>query len=85
MFQAGQTGLGIAVIVLTFCTGIGPLIAFIYGWVKSGEWGIKNVMLIWTLTIVVSIVGYVMAMGEIMAMMGQQQQQLQQQMPQPGR
>src|SRR5207244_2318083 len=36
MFQHGQTGLGIACIVLIFC-GVGGLIAFIYGWMKSTE------------------------------------------------
>ena len=56
MFQNGQTGLGIACIVLVLCAGIGALIAFIYGWIKSGEWNIKNLMLIWTACIVVNII-----------------------------
>ena len=62
MFQNGQTGLGIACIVLVLCAGIGALIAFVYGWMKSSEWNIKNIMLAWTGAIVVnillSIVGY---------------------------
>jgi hypothetical protein len=56
MFQNGQTGLGIACILLTCVCGIGALIAFIYGWIKSGEWGIRNVMIAWTVLIIASIV-----------------------------
>lgn len=62
MFQNGQTGLGIACIVLVLCAGIGALIAFVYGWIKSGEWDIKNIMLAWTgaivLNILLTILGY---------------------------
>ena len=60
MFQNGQTGLGIVCIVLTFCCGIGPLIAFIYGWVKAGEWRITNLMTIWTVFFVLSILSGVL-------------------------
>ncbi len=49
MFQNGQTGLGI----VSICCG---LVAFIVGWMNATQWGIKNVMLIWTLTIVVNII-----------------------------
>jgi hypothetical protein len=48
MFQQGQTGLGIACIVLAFCAGIGALIAFIYGWFKAREWDLQKVMMIWS-------------------------------------
>jgi hypothetical protein len=54
MFQHGQTGLGIVCILLVWC--VGGLIAFIYGWVKAGEWNIKNVMLLWTVLIIVGLV-----------------------------
>jgi len=54
MFQKGSTGLGIATILTTFC-GIGPLLAFIVGWVKSGEWKIRPIMGIWTLVILLQI------------------------------
>ncbi len=57
MFQRGQTVLGIVCIVLCFVIGIGALIAFIYGWVKSREWGLYNVMLVWTVCVVVLLVG----------------------------
>ena len=48
MFQNNQTGLGIACIVGLCVCGIGGLVAFIMGWVKSGEWNLKTVMLVWT-------------------------------------
>lgn len=57
MFQRGETTMGIVCIVLTFCALIGPLITFIYGWVKSGQWGIKNIMVAWTVCIVLGFVG----------------------------
>jgi hypothetical protein len=60
MFQNGKTGLGIACIVLAFCCGIGSLVGYIYGWMKSGEWNLKNVMLVWTAGIVLYVVGSVM-------------------------
>jgi hypothetical protein len=56
MFQDGQTVLGIATIVLAFCCGIGGLIAFIVGWINASRWNIRNLMLIWTVLIVVGIV-----------------------------
>jgi hypothetical protein len=55
MFQNGQTGLGITCI-LTFCICIGYLIAFVVGWINSGKWNIKLVMIIWTLCFIVSII-----------------------------
>jgi hypothetical protein len=53
MFQHGQTGMGIACIVLIFCCGIGGIVAFVYGWMKANEWNIKNLMLAWTAAIIV--------------------------------
>jgi hypothetical protein len=60
MFQRGRTGLAIACIVLLFCCGIGGVVAFIYGWVKHREWGLTNVMAIWTGCWILSAVGYVL-------------------------
>jgi hypothetical protein len=54
IFKSGQTGLGIACAVLSLC-GIGFLITFIVGWVNATKWGIKNVMLIWTIAWVVGV------------------------------
>jgi hypothetical protein len=56
MFRREQTGLAIACIVLVLCTGIGFLIAFIYGWIKAGEWNLKKVMVGWTVCWVVQLV-----------------------------
>lgn len=56
MFENGETGLGIARIVLTFCTGIGSLIAFVYGWIKSSQWGLQKVMIAWTACLVLNVV-----------------------------
>jgi hypothetical protein len=78
MFQANQTALAIVCIVLTFCTGIGSLIAFIYGWIKASEWNIKNIMLIWTAIFVLNIIvgiGFYAQLGSDVAKMGQQMQQ----------
>lgn len=54
MFQEGQTGLGIVTILTLFC-GIGGLIAFVYGWIKSKDWNLQTVMLVWTVVVVASI------------------------------
>lgn len=56
MFQNGQTGLGVACIVLLFCAGIGALIAFIVGWINAARWGITNIMILWTGCLLVDIV-----------------------------
>ena len=56
MFKRQQNGFAIACIVLTFCSGLGPLIALIYGWMKATEWNIKKIMLAWTACIVVQLV-----------------------------
>jgi biotin transporter BioY len=58
MFQHDQSGLAIACIVMTFCPGIGPLIAFVVGWINAKDWGIQNIMLIWTGCWVGSVVLY---------------------------
>jgi hypothetical protein len=55
MFQHGQTVLAIVCIILTFCL-IGAIITFIYGWVKHKEWNITNIMLIFTVSVLVGIV-----------------------------
>lgn len=56
MFQNGRQTLGIVTIVLAFCCGIGGLIALIVGWINANTWNIRNLMLIWTVLIVIGIV-----------------------------
>jgi hypothetical protein len=56
MFQAGDTTMGIICVVGVLACGIGVLVAFVYGWIKSSEYKIQQVMLIWTAAIVVNIV-----------------------------
>lgn len=56
MFKRDQSTLGIICIVLTLCTGLGPLVAFIYGWTKATEWDIKKTMMYWTICFVLQFV-----------------------------
>lgn len=56
MFKRGETTIGIVCVVLSLCTGIGALIAFVYGWIKSSEWGLRNVMFAWTICLVLNLV-----------------------------
>jgi hypothetical protein len=56
MFQHGQTGLGIACLVGVLLCGIGGLVAFVYGWMKSNEWKLQNVMYVWTGCLIASII-----------------------------
>ncbi|MDA7979774.1 MAG: hypothetical protein MPJ50_13485 [Pirellulales bacterium] len=66
MFQHGQTGLGVVTIVLTLCTGIGPIIALVVGWQNAASWKIKNLMMPFTLC----FAGWVVATGAFYAMFG---------------
>jgi hypothetical protein len=62
MFQRGQTGLGVACIVLAFCVGVGALIAFIYGWVKAREWDLQKVMMAWSGIVAANILLFIILM-----------------------
>src|SRR5260221_13463238 len=59
MFQNGQTVLGIVTLVLACCAGLGTIIAFAFGWIRSSQWNIKGLMLIWT----VAIIGWLILSG----------------------
>jgi len=48
IFKRAGVGLGIVGIIC-------GLFAFVYGWIKAGEWGIKKLMLVWSLITVISI------------------------------
>jgi hypothetical protein len=49
IFQEGSVGLGILAIIC-------PLFAFIYGWMKVNEYGIRNIMLVWSACIVLGLI-----------------------------
>ena len=49
IFKHQQIALGIIGIIC-------GIVAFVYGWVKASEWGIRNVMLAWTGSIVAQII-----------------------------
>jgi hypothetical protein len=61
MFKHNQTGMGVASLVTLILCGLGMLIAFIYGWVKAGEWHINNLMLTWTGAILAEVVLNILA------------------------
>ncbi len=69
MFQRGSSGMAIVCLVLV-CCGIGGLVAYVYGWIKSGEWGLKNVMIVWTVCLILCVVGNALAPSAI-SMLGQ--------------
>lgn len=56
MFQHGETGVGIACIVLLCLCGIGSLVAFVYGWLRADRWRIRNLMMVWTALWIAGIV-----------------------------
>jgi len=56
MFKRDEQTIGIVCVILTFVTGFGPIIAFIYGWTKATLWDIKKTMTYWTMTLVGQIV-----------------------------
>lgn len=68
MIQNNNTALGIITLIALFCTGIGHLIALIFGWIKAGEWRIKNLMIVYSISLVLIIVGYVMMFPALMKM-----------------
>ena len=68
-FQKGNGPLlGILSIVLTCCGGIGGIVI---GWIKCKEWGIQNLMIIWTIIWVAQIVVSGFQQAELMEMLNQ--------------
>ena len=55
MFQNKKTAIGLICILLTIFSGFGPIISYIYSWVKSSEFGIKKLMKVWTYSILLNI------------------------------
>lgn len=75
MFQNNETTMGIVCIVTLLLCGLGGLIAFILGWINVSTWRIQQIMMIWTLCVVVGILLNVLLVVLGVAAMG---------MPQPG-
>ena len=68
MFQREESKtLGIICIVLTFVTGVGPIIAFIFGWTKAKEWDLKKVMTYWTVAFLLQFVFIGIAVAALVA------------------
>jgi hypothetical protein len=85
MFQSGDSTMGIVCIVLTLCTGLGPLIALILSWVKSAQYGLsRGFLMLWTAMVIGSFVlvgaGYGMMISAILndPAIRQQMEQLEQ-------
>ncbi|MBL8848998.1 MAG: hypothetical protein JNG89_04915 [Planctomycetaceae bacterium] len=52
LFTNGQVAAGV---ISIFC----GIVAFVMGWMNADKWNIKNVMIIWTICILVGIVAQV--------------------------
>ena len=55
MFKHGKTGPGLFSTLGLLLCGLGYLFAFVYGWMKAGEWRIQNVMYAWTVCLIANI------------------------------
>jgi len=71
MFQHDKALWGIASLLGVIFLGVGPLIAFVMGWVKSSAWEIRGLMLIWTVAIIGFLILNVVAPGDWMTDMQQ--------------
>jgi hypothetical protein len=56
MFQHGDTGIAVTSLVLLLVLGLGIVVAFVAGWVRAGKYGIKALMLGWTVIVAGQIV-----------------------------
>jgi hypothetical protein len=56
MFHHNMNGLGIVCIVLFLCIGIGGIIALVVGWQNADRWRIRNLMQIYTVSIIAAYV-----------------------------
>lgn len=79
MFQHGQTGLGVTMIITGICCGIGYLITFIYGWTKASAWRMQNLMIAYTVCIIATIGYYIYVGPQLMQVVQQAMQQAEQQ------
>jgi hypothetical protein len=55
MLQRGAVAIAVTCILLSLCCGIGGLIAFVYGWMRSSDWNIAHIMKVWTVAFIVDL------------------------------
>jgi len=55
MLQRGAVPMAVTCILLSLCCGLGGLVAFVYGWMRSSEWNIVQIMRIWTVAFIVDL------------------------------
>lgn len=56
MFENAETVIGIVCLVGVCVLGIGGIVAFVYGWIKSREWEIVPVMAMWSGALVLNVI-----------------------------
>ncbi len=84
MFQHGKTGPGLFSTLGLFLCLLGYPFAFIYGWMKAGEWRIQNIMIVWTVCFLANLgLGIATYPQQMEAFRIQQEQLLQQNKVQP--
>ena len=55
MFKRGRTAMGVLCLVSLLVCGVGMLAVFIIGWINARAWNIQNIMIAWTVLIVLGI------------------------------
>ena len=56
MFRNGASTMGIITLVLSLCCGLGTVVALVVGWSNADRWGIRNLMLVYTIFIILAVV-----------------------------
>jgi hypothetical protein len=56
MFQNGAGTMGIVTLVASLCCGLGTIIALVVGWMNADRWGIRNLMIVYTVFIVSALI-----------------------------
>jgi hypothetical protein len=77
-FYATAANVQVVIARALICCGIGGLVAFVFGWIKSSEWNAKGIMLIWTIAIIAGIVLGIVHPNTQMVQLQQQIMQMQQ-------
>jgi hypothetical protein len=55
MLQRGAVAMAVTCILLSLCCGLGGIVAFVYGWMRSSDWNIATVMKVWTVAFIVDL------------------------------